>query len=142
MQSGSEDDAIDASITAALRQRNTDAEKAVLKEARIPEAWAVKPAKLAQKNRDARWTLKRAKARAAKADGTKAKIEIAVPIFGYKAHVSIDRRHGFVRCFTVTSAAAHDEAQLANLLDMTNTASEVWDDTAYRSKTNNTNRRR
>ena len=96
MQSGSEDDAIDASIIAALRQRNTDAEKAVLKEARIPEAWAVKPAKLAQKNRDARWTLKRAKARAAKADGTKAKIEIAVPIFGYKAHVSIDRRHGFV----------------------------------------------
>jgi len=57
-------------------------------------------------------------------------------VFGYKTHVSIDREHGFVRRFTVTSAAAHDGAQLANVLDPTNTASEVWADTAYRSKTN------
>jgi hypothetical protein len=56
---------IDASIIAAPRQRNTDAEKAALKEGRIPEAWATKPEKLAQKDRDARWTLKRAKARPA-----------------------------------------------------------------------------
>jgi IS5 family transposase len=57
-------------------------------------------------------------------------------MFGYKTHVSIDRKHGFVRRFTVTSAAAHDGAQLANVLDATNTASDVWADTAYRSKTN------
>ena len=38
---------IDASIIAAPRQRNTDAEKAALKEGRIPEAWATKPKKLA-----------------------------------------------------------------------------------------------
>ena len=49
----------DASIIAAPRQRNTDAGKADLKEGRIPEAWAVKPKKLAQKDRDACWTLKR-----------------------------------------------------------------------------------
>ena len=127
---------IDASIIAAPRQRNTDAEKAALREGKIPDAWAAKPNKLAQKDRDARWTLKRAKARPAKADGTKAKVEIAVPMFGYKTHVSIDRKHGFVRRFTVTSAAAHDGAQLANVLDATNTASDVWADTAYRSKTN------
>lgn len=127
---------IDASIIAAPRQRNTDAEKAALKEGRIPEAWAAKPAKLAQKDRDARWTLKRAKARTAKADGTRAKVEIAIPVFGYKTHVSIDRRHGFVRRFAVTNAAAHDGAQLANVLDLANTASEVWADTAYRSKAN------
>lgn len=53
-------------------------------------------------------------------------------MFGYKTHVSIDRKHGFVRRFTVTSAAAHDGAQLANVLDATNTASDVWADTAYR----------
>ena len=125
---------IDASIIAAPRQRNTDAEKAALKEGRIPEGWAANRKKLAQKDRDARWTLKRAKARAAKTDGTKARVEIAVPVFGYKTHVSIDRKHGFVRRFTVTSAAAHDGAQLANVLDPANTASEIWGDTAYRSK--------
>ncbi len=116
---------IDASIIAAPRQRNTDAEKAALREGKIPDAWAAKPKKLAQKDRDARWTLKRAKARPAKADGTKAKVEIAIPVFGYKTHVSIDRKHGFVRRFTVTSAAAHDGTQLANVLDAASTASEV-----------------
>ena len=127
---------IDASIVAAPRRRNTDAEKADLKEGRIPEAWAAKPKKLAQKDRDARWTLKRAKARAAKADGTKARVAIAVPMFGYKTHVSIDRKHGFIRHFTVTGAAAHDGAQMPNVLDPANTASDVWADTAYRSKAN------
>jgi IS5 family transposase len=129
---------VDASIIAAPRQRNTEAEKAALKEGRVPEGWKDKPAKLAQKDRDARWTLKRAKARKAKADGSKAKVEIAIPVFGYKNHVSIDRAHGFVRKFTVTSAAAHDGAQLGAVLDKTNTASSVWADTAYRSKANET----
>ncbi|KQO42488.1 hypothetical protein ASF08_12855 [Methylobacterium sp. Leaf85] len=127
---------IDASIIAAPRQCNTDAEKVALKESRIPDAWVAQPKKLAQKDRDARRTLKRAKARSAKADGTKAKVEIAVPMSGYKTHVLIDRKHGFVRRFTVTSAAAHDGVQLANVLDPANTASNAWVDTAYRSKTN------
>jgi hypothetical protein len=48
--------------------------------------------------------------------------------------VLIGRKHGFVRRFTVTSAAAHDGAQLANVLDATSTASDVWAYTAYRSK--------
>ena len=102
---------VDASIIAAPRQRNTDAEKAALKEGRIPEAWAAKPKKLAQKDRDALWTLRRAKARAVKTDGSKARVKIAVLVFGYKTHVSIDRKHGFVRRFTVTNAA-HDGAQI------------------------------
>lgn len=127
---------VDASIIAAPRQRNTDAEKAALKEGRIPEDWKANPAKLAQKDRDARWTLKRAKARKAKVDGTKAKVEIAIPVFGYKNHVSIDRAHGFIRRFAVTDAAAHDGARLAAVLDKTNTASSVWADTAYRSAAN------
>jgi IS5 family transposase len=50
---------VDASIVAAPKQRNTDAEKRELKEGRIPAAWADKPAKLAQKDRDARWTASR-----------------------------------------------------------------------------------
>lgn len=56
--------------------------------------------------------LKRAKARPAKAGGAKAKVEIAIPVFGCKTHVSIDRKQGFIRRFTVTSAAAHDGAPL------------------------------
>jgi transposase, IS5 family len=128
---------VDASIIAAPRQRNTEAEKTAIKEGRIPEDWAAQPNKLAQKDRDARWTLKRAKARPRGEDGiTKPRVEIAIPVFGYKNHVSIDRAHGFVRRFTVTDAATYDGGQLMSLLDKDNTASTVWADTAYRSKRN------
>jgi len=127
---------VDASIIAAPRQRNTEDEKAALKEGRIPPDWAAKPAKLAQKDRDARWTLKRVKARNAGPGGQKAKLEIAIPVFGYKNHIGIDRAHGFVRRFTVSSAAAHDGARLSAVLDHTNTAGGVWADTAYRSAAN------
>jgi IS5 family transposase len=49
---------VDASLVAAPRQRNTDDEKQAIKESRIPQAWKEKPAKLHQKDRDARWTVK------------------------------------------------------------------------------------
>jgi IS5 family transposase len=61
---------------------------------------------------------------------------IAVPVFGYKNHVGIDRRHGFIRSFAVTDAARHDGRQLGQLLDPHNTASPVWADVAYRSAAN------
>ena len=126
---------VDATIVAAPRQRNTDEEKKAIKQGRIPDDWKDKPAKLAQKDRDARWTLKRAKGRSAGDDG-KPKVEIAIPVFGYKNHVSIDRAHGLIRRFAVTSAAAHDGGRLPDVLDKTNTTSSVWADTAYRSKAN------
>src|SRR5437660_11533109 len=44
---------VDASLIAAPRQRNTQAEKRAIKEGRIPEDWKDKPAKLPQKDRDA-----------------------------------------------------------------------------------------
>jgi hypothetical protein len=97
---------------------------------------AEKPAKVAQKDRGARWTLKRARARKMSDGGTKTKIEIAIAVFGYKNHVCVDRAHGFVRRFAVTHAAAHDGAKLAAVLDKTNTASGVWADTAHRSAAN------
>ncbi len=34
--------------------------------------------------------------------------EIAVPMFGYKNHIGINRTHGFIRSFTVTHAARHE----------------------------------
>ena len=125
---------VDATVVAAPKQRNTDAEKADLKAGRIPQAWREKPAMLAQKDRDARWTIKWSKAKPAE-DGAK-RVDIAVPAFGYKNHVGIDRRHGLIRTWTATDAARHDGAQLPGLLSKTNTASDVWADTAYRSKAN------
>jgi transposase, IS5 family len=62
--------------------------------------------------------------------------DLAIPAFGYKNHVSIDRFQGLIRKWTATNAAAYDRARLANVLDGENTASEVWADTAYRSARN------
>ena len=45
---------VDASLIAAPKQRNTDDEKAAIKQGRIPDPWKAKPAKLRQKDRDAR----------------------------------------------------------------------------------------
>ena len=126
---------VDATLVAAPKQRNTDAEKADIKAGRIPSAWKDKPHKLRQKDRDARWTVKFAKARE-RQDG-QAQPDIAIPFFGYKSHISIDRRHGIIRRGLTTDAAAHDGARLREgLIDPNNTASDVWADTAYRSKTN------
>jgi IS5 family transposase len=61
---------IDASLVAAPRQRNTDGEKAAIKAGKTAaEIWPDKPAKAAQKDTDARWTLKTSKGKV-EADGT------------------------------------------------------------------------
>jgi hypothetical protein len=78
--------------------------------------------------------VKFAKARTA-ANG-KAQIDIAIPSFGYKNHVAIDQRFGFIRKAVVTHGARHDGSQLREVVTTNNTASDVWADTAYRSKTN------
>jgi IS5 family transposase len=125
---------IDAAIVACPKQRNTEAEKRDIKAGRIPQDWKDRPAKLAQKDRDARWTVKWSKAKPAE-DGS-ARVDIAVPVFGYKDHIGIDRRHGLIRSWRVTDAAQYDGALLPGLIDRTNTASEVWADTSYRSRAN------
>jgi IS5 family transposase len=127
---------VDATLVAAPRQRNSDGEKAEIKAGRIPKGWKDKPAKLRQKDRDARWTVKFSKAKADE-DGKVQQRDIAVPHFGYKNHISIDRRHGIIRRQKVTDAATYDGARLREgLIDPSNTASYVWADTAYRSIAN------
>jgi IS5 family transposase len=125
---------VDASIVAAPKQRNTQAERAAIKAGRVPEGWAERPAKLRQKDRDARWTVKVSKAKP-REDGTP-QADLAVPAFGYKNHVSIDRRHRLIRRWITTDAAAHEGARLGDLIDPDNTASAVWADTSYRSARN------
>src|SRR4051794_20480366 len=105
---------VDASIVSAPVQRNSRAENTAIKDGDPPVAW--KPNKTAQKDVDARWTKKHGKS-----------------YFGYKNHVNIDRKHKLMRRYTVTDAAVHDSQTLEALLDPSNTASDVWADTAYRS---------
>ena len=73
---------VDATIVAAPKQRNTEAERATIRAGGIPEGWAAKPAKLRQKDRDARWTVKFSKAKP-REDGAP-QVDLAVPAFGYK----------------------------------------------------------
>lgn len=126
---------LDATLVPAPRQRNDDGEKQDIKAGKTAaEIWPDKPARARQKDVDARWTVKTSKAKP-RPDG-KSQADLAVPVFGYKNHISTDRRHGLIRKWTVTAASAHDGARLPDLLDKANTASGVWADTAYRSKKN------
>lgn len=91
-------------------------------------------AQAAQKDTDARWTLKFAKARPTP-DG-KPQADIAIPSFGYKSSISICRRFGFIRKGKVTDGARFDGRMLRDVVTNDNTASDVWADTAYRSQAN------
>ena len=127
---------LDATVVQARPARLTAEEKAVIRGGGTPSGWS--PAQRSQIDRDAKWTLKRGRKRSLPEDGTSRHqaVEIAVPVFGYKNHISIDRRHRLIRTWKVTHAAAHDGGQLKELLDVGNTASGVWADTAYRSAAN------
>ena len=127
---------VDASLIAAPRQRNTLDEKKAIKDGCIPDDWKDKPAKLRQKDRDARWTVKYTKAKP-REDGSTPPVDLAIPVFGYQNHISLDRGFGFIRKWSATDAAAYEGRRLRDgLLDKTNTASSVWADTAYRSAAN------
>jgi IS5 family transposase len=126
---------IDATVVAAPRQKLTDEEKATVRSGGTPKDWS--QAKRRQKDLDARWTIKRGRSKRSDASEMQAAgVQIAVPVFGYKNHAGIDRRHGLIRRWTVTNAAAHDSRPFEGLLDPKNTASKVWADTAYRSARN------
>lgn len=127
---------LDATIVPAPRQRNTEEEKAAIKNGRMPDGW--KPAKARQKDRDARWTVKYSKAKVKEGAGPKVfkPVDLAIPMFGYKNHIGIDRAHGLIRTWQTSAANAHDGARLPDLVSRENTASGVWADTAYRSKKN------
>jgi hypothetical protein len=108
---------LDASLIPAPRQHLNDDEKQAIKAgASADEIWPDQPAKAAQKDIDARWTLKVSKAKP-DAEGRSAPVDIAIPVFGDKTHVGIDRRYGLIRTWLVTDAAAHDGARLARRLD-------------------------
>lgn len=106
----------DATIVSAPRQHNSREENEAIKAGRTPEGWEAKPAKNAQKDKDARWTKKNDKS-----------------FYGYKNHISIDRKHKLIRRYAETDASVHDSQKLDEVLDKANTSNEVWADSAYRS---------
>lgn len=126
---------VDATLVAAPKQRNTVAEKEAIKAGKsAAEIWPENPAKAAQKDTDARWTLKFARARPL--PGGRPGIDIAIPSFGYKSSIAICRRYGFIRRGKVTDGARFDGRMLRDVVTNDNTASDVWADTAYRSRSN------
>lgn len=127
---------VDASIVQAPRQRMRYEEKETIKRGDIPDAWRQQPRKLAQKDRDARWTVKYSKAKAGSGKSCSRPVDLAIPLFGYKDHISIDRGHGFIRKYEVSDASRYDGHELERLIDEDNTASDIWGDTAYGSKAN------
>lgn len=112
---------VDATLVPAPKQRNTDGEKEAIK--------------AVQKDTNARWTLKVGGKVRYRPDGTPLP-QIALPVFGDKSHISIDRRFGYIRGGMVTSASDADGRQLKHVVGKDNTASDVWADSAYRSKKN------
>ena len=126
---------VDASLVSAPRPCNTREEKDAIKAGKTAtEIWPDHPNKAAQKDVDARWTVKVANPK----DKVAARCapQLAVPVFGYKSHLCIDRRFGFIRTFAITDAARHEGKVLRALVRTDNTASGVWADTAYRSRAN------
>ena len=127
---------VDASLVPAPRQRNTDGEKQAIKDGQTArEIWPDQPNKAAQKDVSARWTLKIGGKVRYRPDGTPLPM-IAVPVFGYKSHISIDRQFGFIREYAVTSASEADGRMLRRLVTTGNTSGDVWADSAYRSQSN------
>jgi len=107
---------VDASIISAPKQRNSRDENKQVKAGETPESWKDKPSMLRQKDVDARWTQKHGKNH-----------------YGYKNHISVDRKHKLIRHFEVTPASTHDSQIFDVLLDESNTSADVWADSAYRS---------
>jgi IS5 family transposase len=127
---------VDASLVPAPKQRNTESEKAAIKAGKsAEEIWPDEPSKAAQKDTNARWTLMIGGKPRCRPDGTPRPM-IAVPIFGYKSHIAIDRRYGFIREAAVTSAAEADGRVLRRIVTTDNTSGDVWADSAYRSRSN------
>ena len=105
---------VDASFVDVPRQRNTREENATIKEGKTPAEWEKQPAKLEQKDVDARWTKKNTEVH-----------------YGYKNHVKADAQSKLIEKYAVTDASVHDSQQLAPLVVSTDGA--VYADSAYRS---------
>lgn len=103
---------VDASIVEAPRQRNSRDENKQIKSGDVPDDWSDE--KKRQKDVDARWTRKQGN-----------------NYYGYKNHVSVDRKHKVIRRWSSSAASVHDGKMFVGLLDGSNSSRDVWADSAY-----------
>jgi len=107
---------IDASFVEVPRQRNSREENQTIKEGKIPDGWKEDPAKLRQKDTEARWTKKNEQT-----------------FYGYKDHVKVDTQSKLIKIYEVTDASVHDSQVLPSLIEPTDADTELHADSAYRS---------
>ncbi|MDP1697106.1 MAG: IS5 family transposase [Xanthomonadaceae bacterium] len=108
---------IDATFVPVPIQRNKPENNALIKSDAVPIEWGKTPAKLAQKDIDARWTKKGGQNH-----------------YGYKNHINIDRDTKLIAAAVCTAASVHDSQVLdAVLRDAAVGGKTVWADSAYRS---------
>lgn len=105
---------VDATIVEVPRQRNSKDENQQIKENTIPEEWEKKPAKLRQKDIDARWMKKNGENH-----------------YGYKNHVKVCRNSKMITKYEVTDASLHDSQIIDQLLDKSDSHHELYADSAY-----------
>jgi IS5 family transposase len=107
---------IDASFVEVPRQRNSREENQTIKGGEIPDDWKEDPAKLRQKDTEARWTKKN-----------------ELTYYGYKDHVKVDTQSKLIKNYEVTDATVHDSQVLPTLIEGTDADTELHADSAYRS---------
>ena len=108
---------IDSTIIPVPKQHNRRKENAAIKRGELPHRWEDNPARLRQKDQDARWTTKN-----------------QASFFGYKNSISIDASYGLIRFYEITPANVHDSQLLPALLDGENSDPYLWADAAYQGK--------
>lgn len=105
---------VDASFIETPRQRNSRQENEDIKAGIIPTSFTENPAKLAQKDTDARWTKKNNQCH-----------------YGYKNHIKVDSQSKIITNYKVTDASVHDSQEIVNLLDQKDKGQSLFADSAY-----------
>ena len=110
---------VDATFVEAPKQRNSRDENNDIKNGKTPKGWDEKDDntkhKVAQKDVDARWTIKN-----------------GVKYYGYKDHVKADTKSKIILDYTVTSASVHDSNEIPKLVKEGDKI--VYADSAYKGK--------
>jgi len=105
---------VDASFVETPRQRNTHEENKEVKVGKTPEAWKLKPNKLFQKDRDARWTKKN-----------------KMNFYGYKSYSKADNGTKLINDYMATDASVHDSQELEILIDKSDAGQRLYADATY-----------
>lgn len=108
---------VDATIVEVPKQRMNSEQQEQVKKGILPRTWNKNKAMLRRKDTDARWTKKNGKS-----------------FYGYKNHISVDKKRKFICSYTVTNAAIHESKVFDELIDKRKVPCRIWGDSAYDTK--------